>query len=148
LTFNYTPQTSGNCFLSVLKARTATLYIHGKEAFHRPQEQHLQREAFYFCRSKSKAASALRWKVAKTYSIRLESWAAEPNARTIGGAVIQGSAVCFFESVHIPTQINRAWRASGGLYNAMVRFSAIEIVGSAKIEVREEFCWGVCRFET
>jgi beta-glucosidase len=43
MAFNLTPKTSGNHMFSVLA--TATLYIDNKEVFHRPQEQHLQREA-------------------------------------------------------------------------------------------------------
>jgi hypothetical protein len=41
------PKTSRNHLLSVLTTGTATLYIDDKEAFHLPQEQQLQREAFY-----------------------------------------------------------------------------------------------------
>jgi beta-glucosidase len=110
LTFNYTPETSGNHLLSVLTTGKATLYIDDKQAFHRPQEQHLQREAFYFYRSKFERRFHFEMESNKTYSIRLESWATEPDAlaRTIGGAVIQGSGVRFFESVDVPTQIQHA----------------------------------------
>ena len=83
---------------------------HWHEVFHRTQEQQLQREAFYFYRSKFERRFHFEMEGNKTYSIRLESWATEPDAlaRTIGGAVIQGSGVRSFESVDVPTQIQRA----------------------------------------
>jgi len=58
----------------------------------------------------------------KTYFIRLESWATEPDAlaRCIGGAVIQGSGVRFFEAVDVPTQIQRAATAAAAADIALV----------------------------
>ncbi|KAF2495026.1 hypothetical protein BU16DRAFT_461709 [Lophium mytilinum] len=110
LTFDLTPKTSGKHLVSVLTTGTATLYINDKEAFHRPQEQQLQREAFYFFRSKFERTFNFSMEAGKRYTFRLESWATEPEAlaRTIGGAVIQGSGVRFFESVDVPTQIKSA----------------------------------------
>jgi beta-glucosidase len=58
----------------------------------------------------------------KTYSIRLESRATKPDAlaRTISGAVIQGSGVRFFESVDVLTQIQRAADAAAKAEIALV----------------------------
>ena len=122
LTFKYTPKTSGNHLLSVLTTGTATLYIDDKEAFHRPQEQHLQREAFYFYRAKFERRFHFSMEGGKTYTFKLESWATEPDAlaRTIGGAVIQGSGVGVFESVHIPTQIESAATAAANADIAII----------------------------
>jgi beta-glucosidase len=121
LTFNYTPRTSGNHLLSVLATGTATLYIDVKEAFHRLQEQ-LQREAFYFYQSKFERRFHFEMEDNKTYSIRLESRATEPDAlaRTIGGAVVQGSGVRFFEIVDVLTQIQRAADAAAKVEIALV----------------------------
>ena len=52
LTFDYTPKTSGSHLCSVLTTGIAHLYVNDELVFHRPQEQQLQREAFYFYRSK------------------------------------------------------------------------------------------------
>jgi len=122
MTFNCAPKTSGIHLLSVLTTGTATLYIEGKVAFHRPQEQHLQREAFYFYRSKFERRFHFPMEANKTYSMRLESWATEPDAlaRCIGGPVIQGSGIRIFENVHVPTQIQRAATAAAAADIALI----------------------------
>ena len=110
LTFDYTPKTSGSHLCSVLTTGIAHLYVNDELVFHRPQEQQLQREAFYFYRSKFERGFNYPFEGGKTYTIRLESWATEPDAlaRTIGGPVIQGSGVRFFESVDVAAQIESA----------------------------------------
>ena len=110
LTFDYTPKTSGSHLCSVLTTGIAHLYVNDELVFHRPQEQQLQREAFYFYRSKFERRFNYPFEGGKTYTIRLESWATEPDAlaRTIGGPVIQGSGVRFFESVDVAAQIESA----------------------------------------
>ena len=114
MSFDITPKTSGDHLFSILTTGTATIYINGKRAFHREQDQHLQREAFYFLASKFERRFTYPMEAWKTYSIKLESWATEPAAlaRTVGGEVIQGSAVRFFESVNVAAQIHRAAAAA------------------------------------
>ena len=122
MTFNLTPKTFGNHLFSVLTTGPAILYIDNKEVFHRPQEQNLQREAFYFFGSKFERRFNFSMNAGQTYTLRLESWATEPEAlkRCIGGAVIQGSGVRFFESVDVPAQIERAAVAASKVDVAIV----------------------------
>ncbi|SPO01046.1 related to beta-glucosidase [Cephalotrichum gorgonifer] len=114
ITFDLTPKTSGNHTFAVVTTGTATLYIDGKEVYHRPQEPVLQRESFYFFRTKLEKLVTYEMEAHRRYSITLESWATPPDiARgSIGGEVVQGSAVGFLEYVDVQGNIRAAARAA------------------------------------
>lgn len=110
MTFNLTPRTTGEHLFSCMSTGKAIVYVNNEIVFVREQEQKLQREAFYFFRTKFERRFKYRLEGGKTYSIRIESWATEPDAlaRSIGGAVIQGTAFLFFEYTDISASIKAA----------------------------------------
>lgn len=114
LTFDLTPTSTGAHTLSVLTTGRAILYINGECIFTRPQEEQLQREAFYFFRSTFERRFTYKMQAGQTYTLTLESWAATPEAlaKSIGGPAIQGSGVGFFEHVDIEAQISSAAKAA------------------------------------
>ena len=114
MSFDITPETSGNHIFSVVTTGTATLYVDGKQIYYREQEPVLQRESFYFFRPKIERIVAYQMEAHKRYSITLESRSApwEIAKGSVGGEVTQGSAVGFVEFVNIPERVRTAAEAA------------------------------------
>lgn len=110
MTFDITPETSGPHIFSVVTTGTSTLYIDGEKIYHRAQEPILQREAFYFFRTKLEKLISHEMKAGQTYTVMMESWATPQHIikGSIGGEVVQGHAVGFMEYVDIPKRISDA----------------------------------------
>lgn len=110
MTFDLTPTTTGPHTISVITTGTAILYIDGERVFTRGQEQQLHQEAFYFFRPMLERRFTRKMEAGRTYTFKLESWAATPEAlaKSFGGSLTQGSGVGFFEHVDIPRQISSA----------------------------------------
>lgn len=114
MTFDLTPETSGDHIFSVVTTGTATLYVDDAEVYHREQEPVLHRESFYFFRPKIERLVSCKMRAGRRYTITLKSWAAPPHIAkgSIGGEVTQGSAVGFLEYVDIPVRIQRSAQAA------------------------------------
>jgi beta-glucosidase len=114
MTFDMTPETSGPHIFSVVTTGTADLYVNGEKVFHRKQEPVLQREAFYFFRPKLERLVTFDMVANQRYSIVLDSWATPQDIAkgSIGGEVVQGSAVAFVEHVDVPGRISDAAKAA------------------------------------
>lgn len=114
MTFDLTPETSGPHVFSVVTTGTADLYVNGEKVFHREQEPVLQREAFYFFRPKLERLVTFDMVANQRYSITFDSWATpqEIVKASIGGEVVQGSAVAFVEHVDVPQRISDAAKAA------------------------------------
>jgi beta-glucosidase len=110
MTFDITPETSGPHVFAVVTTGTSTLYINGEEIYHREQEPVLQREAFYFFRTKLEKLVSHEMKAGQTYTVTMNSWATPQHIikGSIGGEVVQGHAVGFMEYVDVPKRINDA----------------------------------------
>lgn len=110
MTFDLTPRTSGPHVFSVITTGTSTLYVNGEKIYHREQEPVLQREAFYFFRTKLERLVSYEMKSDQRYNITMESWATPQHIikGSIGGEVVQGHAVGFMEHVDLPKRISDA----------------------------------------
>lgn len=107
MTFDIKPETSGPHVFAVVSTGTSTLYINGEKIYHREQEPVLQREAFYFFRTKLEKLVSHEMKAGETYNILMESWATPQHIikASVGGEVVQGHAVGFMEYVDVPKRI-------------------------------------------
>jgi beta-glucosidase len=107
MTFDIKPETSGPHVFAVVSTGTSTLYINGEKIYHREQEPVLQREAFYFFRTKLEKLVSHEMKAGETYNILMESWATPQHIikGSVGGEVVQGHAVGFMEYVDVPKRI-------------------------------------------
>lgn len=114
MTFDITPETSGPHVFAVVTTGTSTLYIDGEKIYHREQEPKLQREAFYFFRTKLERLVSHQMEAGRTYTVVMESWATPQDIikATIGGEVVQGHAVGFMEYVDISKRISDAAAAA------------------------------------
>jgi beta-glucosidase len=110
MTFDITPETSGPHVFAVVTTGTSTLYINGEKIYHREQEPVLQREAFYFFRTKLEKLVSHEMKAGQTYTVTMESWATPQHIikGSIGGEVVQGHALGFMEYVDVPKRISDA----------------------------------------
>lgn len=110
MTFDLTPETSGPHIFSVLTTGTSTLYINGEKIYHRKQEPVLQREAFYFFRTKLEKLVSHKMEAGMTYTVTMESWATPQHIikGSVGGEVVQGHAVAFMEYVDVQKRIEEA----------------------------------------
>ncbi|PSN67619.1 glycoside hydrolase [Corynespora cassiicola Philippines] len=110
MTFDITPTTSGPHIFSVVTTGTSILYVNGKKIYHREQEPVLQREAFYFFRTKLEKLVSHDMLAGKTYTVTLESWATPQHIikGSVGGEVVQGHAVGFMEYVDVQQRIRDA----------------------------------------
>lgn len=107
MTFDIKPETSGPHIFAIVSTGTSTLYINGEKIYHREQEPVLQREAFYFFRTKLEKLVSHEMKAGETYNIVMESWATPQHIikGSVGGEVVQGHAVGFMEYVDVPRRI-------------------------------------------
>lgn len=114
MTFDITPETSGNHIFSVVTTGTATLYVNGEKIYYREQEPVLQRESFYFFRPKIERLVTHQMEAHRRYTVTLESQSApwEMAKGSVGGEVTQGSAVGFVEFVNVPQRIRTAAEAA------------------------------------
>lgn len=114
MTFDLTPETSGPHVFSVITTGTADLYVDGEKVYHREQEPVLQREAFYFFRPKIERLVTCNMTANRRYSITFNSWATPHDIvkASVGGEVVQGSAVAFVEHVDVPQRIKDAATAA------------------------------------
>lgn len=110
MTFDLTPETSGPHIFSVITTGTSTLYVNGEKIYHREQEPVLQREAFYFFRTKLEKLVSYEMEAGQRYNITMESWATPQHIikGSIGGEVVQGHAVGFMEYVDLSKRISDA----------------------------------------
>lgn len=114
MTFDITPTTTGPHNFSVITTGTADLYIDGEKIYHREQEQVLQREAFYFFRTKLERHVKFDMQAGKTYSVVLDAWATPQHLmkHCVGGEVVQGHAIGFMEHIDINKRISDAAAAA------------------------------------
>ena len=113
MTFDITPQTTGNHTLSVISTGPASAYVDGERVYDREQEPILVPESFYFFKAKIEHRFTHKMVAGRTYTLSLESWATIPNVLAkVKGRVFQGSALRFFEYVDIPGSIASAAAAA------------------------------------
>ncbi|EXK82564.1 hypothetical protein FOQG_13132 [Fusarium oxysporum f. sp. raphani 54005] len=114
MTFDITPKTSGPHIFSVVSTGVSKLYVDGKEIFHREQEPLMQREAFYFYRTKLEKKVSYSMNAGQTYTVSMESWATpqdvikKSHQRSQGGEVVQGHAIGFMEYIDVQGRIREA----------------------------------------
>jgi beta-glucosidase len=111
LTFDITPQTSGNHVLSVISTGPAICYINGRKVFERGQETDLKVESFYFFKSKLERRFRHRMVAGQLYTLTLEAWATDPDIlhrAPLHGKMFQGAGLRFFEDLDIPRSIESA----------------------------------------
>jgi beta-glucosidase len=109
LTFDITPQTTGDHTLSVISTGPATVFVNGKKVFYRDQEPVLVPESFYFFKPKIERRFTQRMFAGQKYTLTLESWAAKPEViAEVKGRVFQGSALRFVEYVDVAGSITNA----------------------------------------
>lgn len=110
MTFDVTPETTGPHVFAVVSTGTSTLYVDGEKIYHREQEPVLQREAFYFFRTKLERMVTYNMNAGQLYTVTMESWATPQHIikGSIGGEVVQGHAVGFLEHVDLEERISDA----------------------------------------
>ncbi|KAH8891708.1 hypothetical protein GQ53DRAFT_865657 [Thozetella sp. PMI_491] len=114
MSFDITPETSGPHIFSVITTGAAKLYVDGKLVYNHKQAPVLQRETMYFFRAKVEKKVSYNMEAKKRYTITYETWATPPHIvkASVGGDVVQGSAVGFIEHVDIPTRIRDAAKSA------------------------------------
>lgn len=73
MTFEITPQTTGNHTLSVISTGPASVYVDGEKVYDREQEPILVPESFYFFKAKIEHRFTHKMVAGRTYTLSPES---------------------------------------------------------------------------
>ncbi|EMD94619.1 glycoside hydrolase family 3 protein [Bipolaris maydis ATCC 48331] len=119
--FSLTPGSTGDHMFSVITTGEARVFLNGTEIFHRPQEQDLMLESFYFYKSKIERRFSTSMIQGQTYEVEVHSWATDPSVLArINGRMFQGSSLRFREYVDIPKAIEEAADTAANVDYALV----------------------------
>ena len=107
--YDLTPETTGDHTFAISTTGISDVYINDKLVFHRPQQERMRMEEFYFYKAQLERRFTYSMIAGQAYHIRVESWGTDPETlAAVKGWMFQGAALRYFEFVDVPASIKSA----------------------------------------